>query len=360
MASHSQPMHFTNHNSTLMLSDLWSRQISLSFSQIWHGLPLNVTDNSETEKNSKSEHGPDTESVRQAVNLFFSNLQYQLRTLWLFTKSDIKSMIYPNLVFSVACSASNSSLGSLKDRTLTELLCRLPYVLAWLWLNLLLFNLENQRLPSSIVEDSVNKPWRPLPSRRLDAKQARNLMFTAIPAVVLLSYALGVTRQALGLIALTWAYNDFGGADRNFVERNLINALGMSLYSSGAVAIASGNDLTWQSLRWITLVGAVVGTTVHVQDIKDQEGDATRQRKTLPLVMGDGFARRTLSPTILIWSFIAPSFWRLHFVGYIPSVIIGGTMSVRLLHSRSVEADKGTWTLWCIWMVSLYLLPIWS
>ena len=52
-----------------------------------------------------------TSLEREKKNGFWTETLYNLETLWLFTASDFKSMIYPNIVCSVTCCASNSSLG---------------------------------------------------------------------------------------------------------------------------------------------------------------------------------------------------------------------------------------------------------
>lgn len=275
---------------------------------------------------------------------------YHMRTLWLFTQSDMKSMIYPNIILGLSCRVSRRDLALGHDENLIDIFGQIPYIFVWLWFNLLLFNLANQRLPSSIMEDSINKPWRPIPSGRIDANRANILVCAVIPVVLLVSVALGATIPALALMALTLAYNDLGGADKSFVTRNLLNAFGMSIYSSGAIIVASGNrsGLTVTATQWVAFLGLVVATTIHVQDMKDQEGDAIRERKTLPLVMGDRFARWAISGTIMGWSLATPTFWRVGVEGYLPTAIVGVTITFRILWLRNVEADKKTWAFWCL------------
>ena len=302
---------------------------------------------------------PNLDAKRDSRDWSYTFL-YHLRTLWLFTQSDLKSMIIPTTAFSLACSVSKSDLipGQIGNLTIIR---NLPYLVLWLWLTLLLFNLENQRLPSSVLEDSINKPWRPIPSGRIDANQARVLVFILTPVVLLVSIPLGTAPQALVQMALTHAYNQMDWADKNFAIRNFLNGIGISIYNSGAITIISGNppELKSAVMKWVAFVGIVVATTIHVQDMKDQEGDALRDRKTLPLVMGDGFARQTIAVAITVWSLAAPSFWGLGAEGYMLTTAIGAIIVFRILWLRNVEADKQTWTWWCVWMVSLYLLPLW-
>lgn len=290
------------------------------------------------------------------------SLTYHLKTLWLFTRSDLKSMIYPNVVFGLVTAMSETAVRQNQTPNMFVILSKTPYVFLWLWLNLLLFNIANQRLPSSILEDAVNKPWRPLPSERLDPNHARLLLLIMVPMVFLSSMYLGATLQVLLLLALTWMYNDLGGADDNFIVRNIINALGMACYSSGAAIVACGNEcaLTPMGYRWIGLIGLVIFTTLQVQDMSDQEGDAVRGRMTLPLLMGDGFARWTIGGAVLGWSMSVPALWTTKIAAFVPSLAIGSILAFRILVWRNVKADQWTWRMWCIWIVSLYLLPLWS
>ena len=73
--------------------------------------------------------------------------------------------------------------------------------------------------------------------------------------------------------------------------RNLINACGFVCYSSGATRVACGGHgpvtLNSISYQWLVIVGAIVFSTLQMQDMADQEGDKARNRGTLPLVHGD-------------------------------------------------------------------------
>lgn len=287
---------------------------------------------------------------------------YHLKTLWLFTRSDLKSMIYPNVVFGLASTMSGPPLTLTQSPRLSDTIVNIPHVVFWLWINLLLFNIANQRLPSSIVEDRLNKPWRPLPSGRISPVHTRNLLLFVVPFTILMSSLfLGAPTETLLLISLTWIYNDLGGGDENFILRNTVNAVGMSIYGSGAIVVACGSEckVARAGYEWIALIGLIVLTTLQVQDMSDQEGDLARGRKTMPLVIGDKLTRWTIGVGVMGWSMGAPFFWKAQVEAYVPCLILGGSLSLRTLLLRSVEADERTWKLWCLWMISLYLLPVW-
>ena len=137
-------------------------------------------------------------------------------------------------------------------------------------MNVLVFDLANQRLPNSIVEDSINKSWRPIPSGRMSAANARRLLLVVIPIVFAIAICIGGMEETVAMMVLTWQYNDLAGADENFVVRNVINAFGFVCYSSGATRVASGHGeciLNQDAYQWLGIIGAIVFSTLQMQDM---------------------------------------------------------------------------------------------
>jgi 4-hydroxybenzoate polyprenyltransferase len=205
-----------------------------------------------------------------------------LHTLWLFTRSDLKTIVIPSSIFGV--------LGGLPEAGLTiptgdsdfAIMRRLPLVVAWVWLVLLPFNIDNQRRAAAIDEDRANRPWRPLPSQRLTPDQAFTLMIACHIMALVYSCVVGGLPQSLVGILLGNLYNELGGADRSCVTKNALNALGYVTFTMGAVAVAACSDLAPRSLEWFAMLGAIIFSTVQMQDLPDIEGDAVRGRRTVP------------------------------------------------------------------------------
>ena len=183
----------------------------------------------------------------------------------------------------------------------------------------------------------------------------------SIPTVVLITIYLGGKEETLILIALTWIYNDLGGADENYLIRNMINGFAHPAYSSGATRVACGDTfcaLNNAGHKWVAMIGAVIFSTLQVQDLKDQEGDRARRRSTAPLVLGDSMARWTVAVPVMIWSVVCPAYWMLDVWGYLTPVTLGCLVTARLFLWRDVVADRLTWKFWSLWMMSLYVLPL--
>ncbi|KAL8833477.1 MAG: hypothetical protein Q9170_004251 [Blastenia crenularia] len=289
------------------------------------------------------------------------NIFSHLYTTWLFTVSDIKSVIVPETILGLTSALSGSLLTNNDTPQPWEIFLRTPKVILWNWLNLFLFDLCNQSQTQSVLEDSVNKPWRAIPSRRISATQTRTLLLLVVPSVYLATLKLGGTWESVTLMIGTWMYNDLGGADNGVVVRNLLNGFGYICYSSGSMKVATGfgqNDLNETSSIWLGMIGAIIFTTLQMQDMADVHGDAKRGRMTIPLIYGDRAARWSIAVPVVAWSLICPAFWGVGFMGYMLPIAAAGVFLTRLFLYRTVADDGLTWWFWCSWISSVFLTPL--
>ncbi|MCJ1317720.1 hypothetical protein MMC15_003046, partial [Xylographa vitiligo] len=273
----------------------------------------------------------------------YATLSYHLRTLYLFMASDLKTLILPNLVFGIIGSMSPAIAPSVDTFAPSTIPLRAVRVVLWCIINLLPFTIANQRLPHAISEDAINKPWRPLPARRLSPAQAHEVMLTAYVVAGAASAVLGGMRSCLAMVVLTYCYNSLGGSDVSGTVRNLMNVSFYLCVMVGTIEVAAGglsiafSGMAW---AWFAVIGGVVLTTVHVQDLPDQQGDAARGRRTIPLEIGDEMARWSVAVLDLVWSIAAPMFWHKGPAGFLLPVGLAGVVAVRLFKNRSVKEDK--------------------
>ena len=64
--------------------------------------------------------------------------------------------------------------------------------------------------------------------------------------------------------------------------------------SVGTTVVDCGMDhgsLWIAGCRWLAVGGAIIFATVHLMDLRDQAGDRTHGRTTLPMILGDTAAR---------------------------------------------------------------------
>lgn len=299
--------------------------------------------------------------IAQWMDICLATSSECLLILWLFTKDDFFTFALPNTVFGISVALSEpvmtDCLEHLPVYTVTR---RLPLVIFFNWSNLLIFDLANQKSPASIKEDLINKAWRPIPAGRVSRRQMRYLLMTAIPMVLLSAFLLNVWKETALLLNLTWMYNDLGGGDDNWLVRNLIIAFAFFLYNIGSLKVARGGlcqrekNIENAAYIWTAVISAVILTTMQIQDLKDQEGDRIRGRRTAPLILGDSVARWTIVIAMLFWSLVFARYSGFSML----SLVVGCYVAYRVWSKRGREEDRRSWKLWSLWLVSLYLLPL--
>lgn len=296
------------------------------------------------------------------------NLKFHLYTLFLFTKSDFKTVVFPQSIFAIAVALSGVA-ASPEARSATDVwavLSRVPHMVFWIWVHLLLEDLANQRQPQSISEDAVNKPWRPLPSGRISQTESLTLLQAGVPTLALVSLSLGAFTPSAAFMTLVWLYNDLEGSSTGPILRNVVNAAGLCCLGWGGHTVLRGKDsgqqITWSQdwrLYWMLMTAAAIATTVHAQDMPDMKGDLARQRKTFPLLYGERLARWSLAVLVVLWSVILPVSCNVqNFTARLLSLGVGSSISVLTMLYQHEPSDKLVWNLWCFWLGGLYLLPL--
>lgn len=235
----------------------------------------------------------------------------------------------------------------------------------WLWMNLLIEDITNQRLPDSVAEDTINKPWRPIPSGRLSGEEAQQILRTLIPVCLFTSAVLQSFEPSVTFMTLVWLYNDLDGAGTGPLQRNMLNAAALACFGWGALTTLSGSstDVGCNSvlIYWIAITAAIVMTTIQAQDFPDMAGDKVRGRKTIPLVFNETWARATLAGLVLFWSIVCLSFWNVtSTLAWMVVLGIAVPLSLKTTLNRTQSSDKIVWKLWCFWMTSVYFLPLFS
>ncbi|CRG84839.1 hypothetical protein PISL3812_02028 [Talaromyces islandicus] len=280
--------------------------------------------------------------------------------VWEFTESDFSTFVIPNTAFGVLAALAAPALADcVESPGIWPLLVKgAPRILLFNWANLVVFDLANQRLPESVKEDLLNKPWRPLPQGHISPTQARQLLLGAVPAALAVSAALGVGSESAIIMLLIWMYNDLKGGDE--LTRDPIIAAGyvVFLVSSLQIAIktttATTVNISTTGYHWLGIVGGIIVTTMQIQDLKDQVGDRARERKTWPLVIGDRSSRRWIAACVVFWTFTCIFFWSAPpWMAAIP-ILLGIWTAVGVLRKTG---DAQVWRRWCLWQVSLYALP---
>lgn len=288
-----------------------------------------------------------------------NKLRYTLKTTWLFTYSDATTSLMPWALFGIT-HALSAPLFYTSSQPVATICFRAPLVLFWLLINLLPFCISNQRYRAAILEDSINKPWRPIPSKRISPGQATDLMIKCHLFALIASSRLGGMKQCIAIIVLAYIYNDLRGGERSVVARNFLNGLGFVTFGSGAMDVAACDNFVFtpKLMRWFGMIVLVITSGIHTMDMYDQEGDEKTGKRTVPLVIGDLAARWSIIVVTMFWSVVCPWYWAVGFTSYSATLTCGITVAVRYYGKRRVDDDKKTFKVWSMWLVCIYCLPL--
>ena len=293
---------------------------------------------------------------------FTGRIWYHINTLYLFTVDDFLSILVPNAVCGVLLPLADGFWQ--EHLTMHCALWRMPLMISWIWINLLLFDLSNQSQPGSIEEDLENKPWRPVASGRLSSQDIPNWENLARFTAFYISLNAGGMGSFLLLQILTFLYNGLNGGEY-WLSRNLLNAGGYLSFMIGAMQVTTNTQtlrLTCQGLKWLIWTFLLIACSVQAQDIYDQEGDTARNRKTIPLIYGDKFARYSVALSVGTGSLLAPFYWQCSVLSLSPIWVLGMVIIARLFANRekSQQYDKHTFVLWNAWMTTAHILPLYT
>lgn len=158
-------------------------------------------------------------------------------------------------------------------------------------------------------------------------------------------------------------YNDLGGSDEHWIIRNALNAVGYVWCSVGIVPVlrrgdGCGKGLSTTGWAWCGIILGIITSTMQVQDLRDQEGDKSVGRRTMPLVFGDTAARWSIIGAMVAWSCVCCSFWTVRWQVWVTEGLLTGAVVLRLLWMRDPVADAVSYKLWGLWLSSLYVLPL--
>ncbi len=140
-----------------------------------------------------------------------------------------------------------------------------------------------------VQRDKVNAPDRPLPSRRLDRREALRLVSLVVPLAMLLAWAVSiralVVAVAICLVLAAYSYLKtlpyVGGIAANVLTALMCTAA----FGYGVVVTGSMGKMAWPAL--MTFV--IICCRELVKDIVDVEGDQKFEVDTLPALLGVRF-----------------------------------------------------------------------
>jgi len=271
-----------------------------------------------------------------------------LYTLFLFTKSDIKTTLVPIAIVGMVAAPVYSFRHFLEE-------------FSWIWLHLLQFTTANQSSSlTAITEDTDNKPDRPIPSGRMTRKQVRVLRWSLVPVCWWVSSWFGksVVYASVGVVAITFWYNELNGGGRHWFVRNLLNGIGFGAFETGAVLLAGQNRQEFDliAFRAVLISTWLYATTTHTQDFKDVIGDRKIDRSTVALDM-PRIARPSVLVMLIAWSAFLTKVWELGNVTAGAMMVLAAFVGWRFCMMDGMRNDQVSFYWYNLWLSIAYASP---
>ncbi|KAF9459674.1 UbiA prenyltransferase family [Collybia nuda] len=264
-------------------------------------------------------------------------------TLFLFTFTDFKTIVFPVTFFACVAAPVGSAKGFI-------------YAVFWTWLHLLQVNVSNQY--KSLAEDALNHPWRPIPSGRISQNNATYLRWLLVPLCTFTSIPYG-WRVICATFILTTAlivYDEYG-LSGHWIGKNVINAIGYASFELGATTIMGDrSQLDEIALKSLLCSVSLVLTTIHAQDFSDAEGDSALGRSTFP-IYAPNISRIYTLLALIIWSYVLGQLWNLGIYSRFSLGTLGLLVGWRFYRLRSAWDDKNTFICYNLWLLFVHLLP---
>jgi 4-hydroxybenzoate polyprenyltransferase len=94
----------------------------------------------------------------------------------------------------------------------------------------------------------------------------------------------------------------------------------------------------------ISVIAAVLATTIQAQDFQDVIGDKAVGRHTLPIAFPN-FSRYTLLVTLVIWSLYLTTMWEITTPAGVGFTFLGIVVGIRYYFWRSTKDDEWSYVL---------------
>jgi 4-hydroxybenzoate polyprenyltransferase len=233
-------------------------------------------------------------------------------------------------------------------------------------------DIVNQRM--GVAEDTVNKPYRPIPSGLMSLRGADTRWALAWILFPLLSFRL--SGYWVGIWALVWQW-EVGFCyvwpkPNNPVVRNLFTGVATFIIISlvTSVVVEQHPSRNMPLVLRASLAGWA-GLVIQIQEFHDVEGDRAGGKRTLPLVFGETkvwlmryatcWVFFTTHALFLLWGLLLAksSTWSRSIctVGAM-QVVLGGAVGLRVVKSDSMDKDRETYFYWLtllFWMMIVYV-----
>lgn len=163
------------------------------------------------------------------------------------------------------------------------------------------FQVGNQITETSIQEDKINKPFRPIASEIISKYEGYYHFYLSLILYLIISYLLNIIQETILWIFISYLLN-FTWLGKDGIIKNILLFPGTYCLISSTLTIINGRTSLTYYKKEILLTCLYFNLNIFIQDLKDHKGDLKSNRKTLSIRYGFDKVRKVLivNPIICI------------------------------------------------------------
>ena len=104
----------------------------------------------------------------------------------------------------------------------------------------------------------------------------------------------------------------------------------------------------------ISVIAAILATTIQAQDFQDVIGDKAVGRNTLPIAFPN-FSRYTLLVTLVMWSLYLTAMWEITTPAGVGFTFLGIVVGIRYYFWRSTKDDEWSYVLYNVSLFPIFI-----
>lgn len=206
--------------------------------------------------------------------------------------------------------------------------------------------------------DKLTNKKRPIATGEVSEEDYRQLFWLCFVLSLVLALSVGV-KFLLVILAyqvIGWAYSSWPFRLKRFpFLASFISALALTLlFSSGFMLLSDGQNITRfpHQVFWLLIIAFTV--SLPIKDLKDIEGDRTENVWTLPVLLGETWARFGIGFGIFV-SYALSVLWLNAKILFFPAMLLGAA-SFWILQSKKISPRRVH--IWIFGLLFLYVLAI--
>ncbi len=209
---------------------------------------------------------------------------------------------------------------------------------------------------SDLEIDKITNPKRPIAAGEVSAGEYRKFFLVSFFMSLILALTVGVkfflvifVYQAIGWVYSSWPFR----LKRLPIVAGFLSALALNLlFISGFLLIADNQDISQlpSKVFWLLIIAFLM--SLPMKDLKDIEGDRKNGVFTIPVLLGETWARFAVGLGIFV-SYALSVVWLNAKILFFPAMILGA-VSFWILQNKKISARRVH--IWVFGLLFVYVL----